>query len=309
VQIIKNLNIDFIGNRRKFFVLTIAVFIALIGAYIYRGGPNYSIDFTGGIMMQVSFENHAEMENVRKALTEEAKLSSFELQKSENTYIIRAKYNIEDQKQFESNIATAFQKSFPENKMTVEKLEFVGPVVGEYLTKQALYAFCFAFLFIIIYVAFRFKSSLWGVASIIGIINDVFIAFGFVVLAGKEINITVIAALLTVAGYSINDTIVLFDRIRENIRLYIRDDFASIINKSINMILMRTIITSLTVFIVSCALFFFGGEVLHTFAYIMVIGTVLGVYSSIFICAPLVYEYEIRKRNRIRQIKRPGMSR
>ncbi|MDR0485859.1 MAG: protein translocase subunit SecF [Elusimicrobiota bacterium] len=305
MQIIKDLNIDFIGKRRRFFAIPVILFIVLLSVYIFKGGPNYSIDFTGGIMMQVSFDNQVEMEDVRRAVID-AGISSFELQKSENTYILRAKRDIGEQKTFEDKITDAFHSAFPSNKMTVEKMEFVGPVVGEYLSKQALYAFCFAFLGIIVYVAFRFKSSLWGVVSIVGIINDVALSFGFIVLTNKEIDITVIAALLTIAGYSINDTIVLFDRMRENLRLYIKDDFATIINRSINSILLRSIVTSVTVFIVACALFFLGGEVIHTFAYVMVIGTVLGVYSSIFICAPLVYEYETRKRKRLKVAKKQG---
>ncbi|MDR3243132.1 MAG: protein translocase subunit SecF [Elusimicrobiota bacterium] len=303
MQIINNLDIDFVKHRRKFFMVPLALLIILIAVYIVKGGPNYSIDFTGGIMMRVSFEQPVEMQEVRKAI-DGAGISSFELQKSDAMYIIRAKYDIGSQKEFENDISSAFQKAFVNNKMTVEQMEFVGPVVGEYLTKQALYAFVFAFLGIIVYVAFRFKSSLWGVSAIVGVVNDVLLSFGFVVLAGKEINITVIAALLTIAGYSINDTIVLFDRMRENLRIHIKNDFATNINMSVNSIIVRSIITSATVFIVSCAIFFLGGEVLHTFAYIMIIGSVLGVYSSIFICAPLVYEYETRKRNRLKIIKK-----
>ncbi|MDR0823213.1 MAG: protein translocase subunit SecF [Endomicrobium sp.] len=299
MQLIHDLDIDFVGNRRKFFLVPIILFACLIAAYIVKGGPNYSIDFTGGIMMQVSFEQPVEMQAVRKAV-DGAGINSFDLQKSDNMYIIRAKYDIGSQAKFESDINAAFKKDFAANKMTIEKMEFVGPVVGEYLTKQALYAFLFAFLGMIVYVAFRFKSTLWGVASIIGIVHDVVLSFGFLVLVGKEVDITVIAALLTIAGYSINDTIVLFDRMRENLRIHIKDDFATIINRSINSILLRSVVTSVTVFIVACALFFWGGEVIHTFSYIMIIGTVLGVYSSIFICVPLVYEYDIRKKARLK---------
>jgi preprotein translocase subunit SecF len=187
-------------------------------------------------------------------------------------------------------------------------MEFVGPAVGEYLSKQAIYAFFFAFLGIIVYIAFRFKSGLWGVAAIIGVVNDVVLSLGFIVLTNKEVDITVIAALLTVAGYSINDTIVLFDRMRENLRLNIKEDFAVLINKSINTLLLRTVVTSVTVFMVAIALFFLGGEVIHTFAYVMVIGTALGVYSSIFICAPIVYEWEMGRKRRLK-LSKQGLSR
>ncbi|GHT48157.1 hypothetical protein AGMMS49936_10310 [Endomicrobiia bacterium] len=158
------------------------------------------------------------------------------------------------------------------------------------------------------YVAFRFKSGLWGIAAVLGVIHDIITCFGFVILANKEINIIVVAALLTLAGYSINDTIVLFDRIKENLKLCLKENFAAIINKSINEVLVRTVVTSLMVFIVAGSLFFFGGEVLHTFAYIMVIGTVLGVFSSVFICAPFVYELEIRRSNRLKAAIKQGVT-
>jgi preprotein translocase subunit SecF len=307
LKLVKPLNIDFIKLRRKCFLIPIILFIILAAAYIYRGGPNYGIDFTGGIMMQISFEKPVAMQDLRVAL-EESNIVSPELQSSEDLFIIRAKNNVSSQAEFEQNVENAMAKTFPDNKMTIEKMEFVGPAVGEYLSKQALYAFVFAFLGIIVYIAFRFKSGIWGVASIIGVINDVVLSLGFIVLTNKEVDITVIAALLTVAGYSINDTIVLFDRMRENIRLNMKENLSAIINKSINAVLVRTVITSTTVFIVGASLFFLGGEVIHTFAYVMIIGTVLGVYSSIFICAPLVYEWEVRKQNRMK-IQRQGAPR
>jgi preprotein translocase subunit SecF len=223
--------------------------------------------------------------------------------------MIRAKKDVGSQHEFESKVKDALSVKFAGNAMSVDRVEFVGPSVGEYLSKQALYAFFFAFIGMIIYVAFRFKSTLWGVAGVIGIIHDVLITFGMVILVNKEIDITVIAALLTVAGYSINDTIVLFDRMRENMRLSIKEDLATMINKSINAVLLRTMVTTVTVFIVSGCLFFLGGEVIHTFAYIMVIGTVLGAYSTIFICTPLVYEWETGRRNRMKAAKQQGFVR
>jgi preprotein translocase subunit SecF len=278
-------------------MVPIILIIILAAVYIYRGGPNYGIDFSGGIMLQVSFEKPVEMQDLRAALIDNG-ISSPEIQSSEGLFIIKAKQNMPSQEEFVDALNGAVAKGFPDNKMTVEKMEYVGPAVGEYLSKQAISAMLLAFLGIVIYVAFRFKSGLWGVAAIVGVINDVLLSIGFVVLTNKEVDITVIAALLTVAGYSINDTIVLFDRVRENLRLNIKEDLATIINKSINAVLFRTVVTSMTVFIVACSLFFLGGEVIHTFAYIMLIGTVLGVYSTLFICMPLVYEWETRRRKR-----------
>jgi preprotein translocase subunit SecF len=298
VKFFKETNIDFIGSRYKFFVVTVVTLLICIGAYIYRGGPNYGIDFTGGILMQVSFADKVEMQDLRDAL-EKTDIGSFELQSSDNLFIIRAKKNSE-QDAFENAVENAASLAFSQNKMTIEKVEYVGPTVGDYISKQAVKAFLLSFLGMIIYVAFRFKSPLWGISGVLGIVHDVVIAFGFTILVNKEIDITVIAALLTVAGFSINDSIVLFDRIRENLRLLAKQDFASVINKSINQVLLRSVVTTVTVFIVACILFFLGGEVIHTFAYIMLIGTVAGVYSSIYLCAPLVYEWETRRRERLK---------
>jgi preprotein translocase subunit SecF len=279
-----------------------------VGAFIYRGGPNYGIDFTGGMLMQISFDQNVDLQTVRGAL-DESGLESFELQTSDRIVMIRAKRDVGSQQEFEEKVTNAFAAKFADNKITVDRVEYVGPSVGEYLSKQALYAFLFAFIGIIIYVAFRFNSALWGISGVIGIIHDVIVCLGMVILVNKEVDITVVAALLTIAGYSINDTIVLFDRMRENMRLSIKEDFASIINKSINAVLLRTVVTSVTVFIVACALFFLGGDVIHTFAYIMVIGTAVGAFSTIFLCAPLVYEWEIRRRERMKAAKQQGFSR
>jgi preprotein translocase subunit SecF len=281
-------------------MLLLTVFV-----FIYRGGPNYGIDFTGGVLMQASFQQEVELQDVRSAL-EKSNIGSFELQSSGNIIMIRAKKNVASQEEFENAVKAAMQETFPNNSMTIDRVEYVGPSVGTYLSKQALYAFFFAFVGMIVYVAFRFKSGLWGVASVLGIIHDVVISFGFVILANKEVNITVIAALLTVAGYSINDTIVLFDRIKENLRLLAKEDFGKVINRSINEVIQRTVVTSLTVFIVAASLFFFGGEVIHTFAYIMLIGTILGVFSTLFICTPIVYEWEQRKKNRLKVAVKKG---
>jgi preprotein translocase subunit SecF len=300
VQFFKSIHIDFIGNRRKFFAVAGLLLLMTVVAFVYRGGPNYGIDFTGGVLMQVSFQNNnVELQDIRSAV-ESVGINSFELQSSENMIMIRAKKNLESQEEFEKTVKNAIQSKLPDNPMKVERIEYVGPSVGRYLSKQALYAFFFAFLGMIVYVAFRFKSSFWGIAAVLGIINDVIVSFGFVVLVNKEVNIVVVAALLTVAGYSINDTIVLFDIMKENLRLRAKEDFATIINKSINEVLIRTVVNSLTVFIVAGSLFFFGGEVIHTFSYIMVIGTVLGVFSTIFICTPFVYEWELRRVNRLK---------
>ena len=301
MQFFRHINIDFIKNRYKFFGVSGFLLLMTVFILIYRGGPSYGIDFTGGIFMQISFQDKIELQDFREVIKEND-INSFELQSSGNIIILRAKKNLESLEEFEKLVKNSIKLRFPDNVAKIEKIEYVGSTVCKYFSKQAIYAFSFAFLGMIVYVTFRFKSSLWGIASVIGILHDVIICSGFLVLADKETNITVIAALLTVAGYSINDTIVLFDRIKENLKLVVKESFSDVINRSINEVLVRTVVTSFTVFVIACSLFFLGGEVIHTFAYIMVIGTVIGVFSSIFICAPLVYEWEVRKSKRLKKV-------
>jgi preprotein translocase subunit SecF len=293
-------NLDFVGNRNKFFAISGMFLLITLVAFIYRGGPNYGIDFTGGVLMQFHFKNaNIELQRIRNAI-EEVEITSFELQRSGNFVMIRVKRNLESRESFNSKVKNSIQSKFPNNPMKVERIEYVGPSVGKNLFRQTVCVFLFAFLGMIAYVAFRFKSGFWGVAAIIGIIHDMIVSFGFVVLVNKEVNINVVAALLTIAGYSINDTIVLFNRIKENLKLCTGETFKIVINKSINEVLVRTVVTSLTVFIVASSLFFLGGEAIHTFSYIMIIGTVLGVFSTIFICAMLIYKWETTKNEHLK---------
>ena len=271
--------------------------LAGIAALIIRG-PNYGIDFSGGVLMQVSFAQSVNMDDVRSALMTDG-MGKVELQSSRNSVIIRAKQLGINEKEFSKKVTVLLEKRFPKNTLTIDRVEYVGPAVGKHLGKQAFYAMIFSFIGIIIYVAFRFHSSTWGVAGVIGIMHDVFIVFGIFVILNREINLTVIAAFLALAGYSINDTIVIFDRIRENLRLLSKEDFGSVINRSVNDTLSRTIITNGTVFFVVAALYFLGGEVINDFAFAMLIGSFVGTYSSIYVCSSLVFEWEQRKKRRV----------
>lgn len=300
MKFFKTPNIDFIGKRYLSFTLSIILLVASFIAIAVKG-PDYGIDFTGGTLVQVSFDKEVQLDEVRSALSGSADLS-FELQSiGKESIIIRVKKTDKTQDEISQNVLSLLQAKFTGSNIIIDRTEYVGPSVGKHLAKQTMYAFMFTFLGIIIYVAFRFKSGLWGVVGVLALLHDVFGTFGLIVMMGKEVNLTLIAAFLTIAGFSINDTIVLYDRIRENMRLLAKENFGSIINRSINEVLSRSIITSLTVFVVSMILFFMGGEVIHDFALTMVIGTTLGVYSTIFICAPLTFEWEKRKRDRFKK--------
>jgi preprotein translocase subunit SecF len=296
-----NTKIDFIGKRYIFFALSIIIALAGAASLVLRGGPNYGIDFSGGVLIQMAFATPVDLEEVRSALNAGG-ITGIELQTSQlgmkSSIIIRAKKSILNQDELSAKVKELMKQKFPGNEFIIERTEYVGPAVGSQLFKQALLALIFSFAGIIVYVAFRFNSGVWGASGVIGIMHDVFVIFGIFSILNKEITLTIIAALLTIAGYSINDTIVVFDRIRENMRLLSKDTFANIINKSVNQTMSRTIITSLTVFMVALGLYFLGGEVLHDFAFALLLGVFVGTYSSIFVCSPLVYEWEEWKRHR-----------
>lgn len=307
-----NTKIDFIGKRYIFYAISGFIILAGIASLVIKGGPNYGIDFSGGILIQMAFDKPVQMDEVRSALIAGG-LDSIELQSSalgqKSSIIMRAKKSQLNQDELSAKVQSIMNQKFPGNQLTIERTEFVGPAIGRHLFKQALLALIFSFAGIIVYVAFRFHSGLWGAAGVIGIMHDVFIIVAIFSIFNKEMTLTIVAALLTIAGYSINDTIVIFDRMRENLRLLSKETFGNVINISINQTLSRTVITSLTVFIVTISLFFLGGEVLHDFAFALLVGLVAGSYSTVFICSPLVYEWEEWKRKRNAAMyagKRPG---
>ena len=272
MQFFKTPKIDFIGKR--YVAFTISIILILVGIFaVAVKGPNYGIDFSGGILMQFSFDKEIQMDTIRQGLAAQEGLN-FELQSTgKNGVIIRVKKTDQSQDEMAKNILSVLQ----------------------------MYAFSFVFIGIIIYVAFRFKSALWGVVGVLALIHDAFITFGLMVLMNKQIDLTLVAALLTIVGYSINNTIVLFDRIRENLRLIAKETFASTINISINGVLGRSVITSLTVAFVSLIILFLGGEVISDFGLALFLGNIIGFFSSVFVCAPLTYEWEKRKRDRFKK--------
>jgi len=298
VHLIGKTNIGFISKRYFFFAVSLLLILAGIVSLILRGGPNYGIDFRGGILVQFSFDKAIDFNIVRKTLNDSG-ISGVDMQSSgASAIIIRAKKTEQNPDEFAAKVKVILTQKFPDRTITLERTEFVGATVGKHLVKQAMLAILLSFLGIIIYVAFRFSSGVWGTAGVIALVHDVFITFGIFSILNKEINLTIVAALLTLAGYSINDTIVIFDRIRENLRLKPKEDLGSVIDISVNETLSRSIVTNLTVFFVVIVLFLFGGEVLHDFSLALLIGVIIGSYSTIFIASPMIYEWEISKRKR-----------
>jgi preprotein translocase subunit SecF len=290
IELIKNPNINFLGKKYMAFafsgILSIIGILAIV--QIATGRANLGIDFAGGTAIQFKFEKPVLLHTVRLAL-ENSSLKDFDLQDlpTENKILIRVKHTEQKIGQAADMITEVLSQKFPDNKYVVDSVTQIGPKVGGRLRGDAARAVAVAVLGILVYVAFRFQFK-FGVGATIATFHDVLAVLGLFFLMGREINLILITALLTIAGYSLTDTVVVFDRIRENLKTKQRENLEAVMNSSINEVLSRTIITSATVLITSIALFFFGGEVLHDFALAMIMGVIVGTYSSIFVASPIV---------------------
>ena len=290
IELIKNPNIDFLGKKYIAFVLSgILVTIGIIAIVnIATGRANLGIDFAGGTEIQLKFEKPLPLREIRLAL-ENGGLKDFDLQElpTENKILIRVKSTEQQLGQVADGVTNILSQKFPDDKYVVDLTTAIGPKVGGRLRKDAAKAIAFAVIGILIYVAFRFQFK-FGVGATIATFHDVLAVLGMFYIMGREINLIIVTALLTIAGYSLTDTVVIFDRIRENLKIKQKEDLEAVMNSSVNEVLSRTIITSATVLLTSIALFFFGGEVIHDFALAMIMGVIVGTYSSIFVASPIV---------------------
>jgi SecD/SecF fusion protein len=288
MQLIPSTKIDFIKIRWISYSLSIVFIVVGLICFMQKGERNYGIDFTGGAIQEFKFAKPIEMNILRTAMNEIGLGDALIQQdkKDPTIVILRTAENQAD------NIMAGFVKSFPDNKAEVLSIDSVGPVVGNLLKKNAIMALGLAMLSICIYVWIRFRDFVYGAAGVVALFHDVLVAVGVCALTNIPIDLLMITAFMTIAGYSINDTVVIFDRIRENIRLSRKTSFKDIINVSINQTMGRTIWTSATALCIVVCLFFFGGTVLHNFAFILLVGFISGVYSTVFIASPLVYAWE-----------------
>jgi len=276
--------IDFIKMRKAAFASSILLMI-FSGASLIKG-INWGIDFTGGTVAQIKFEKPADISDLRKIFSEyKPVIQEFSGSK---TFILKFSQS-DEMKNLSAALGEKLNKEYPANKAEIERFEMVGPVVGKFLKKAAISAFGGALLGIILYVALRFKGGVWGLAAVAAIVHDVLITFGILAAMGITVDLIVVTSLLFIAGYSVNDTIVIYDRIRENLRRAQRQKTSVVFNNSIAQTLSRTLITSLTTAAVVVCLLVFGGEIIHSFAQSLLIGIIVGTYSSIFIASPLVY--------------------
>lgn len=292
ITLLPKTNIDFVKKRFIFF--TISALVSLTGIIsLATKGLDLGLDFTGGTLVQVKFDKPIEISAIRAALEGVGIEAGIQTFTGENSYALKIKGAQQNVNEIADKMGAAL-KTIPGNSFTEEKRDFVGPVVGRDLSKKAIFAILLSMFGIIIYIAFRFSNPVWGAAGVVGIVHDVFVALTAMSLANREVDLVVVAAFLTIAGYSINDTIVIFDRMRENMRNFPKMPMGQLINMSINECLSRTIITTFTVFITVLILYLFGGTGINNFAFAMLVGTVTGVYSTIFICSPIVYQWEHR---------------
>jgi len=278
--------INFMGASRKFGLLSL-VLVLLSWGLLFTKGFNYGIDFAGGTLIQVKYDGKAPIRKVRDVLkTSEAfKGANVTFFGSDDEIVIRTKTSSKAVGKDVGDEVRALLKNT--GKFEVRRVDMVGPKIGDELRTKGLMAMLLAIAGILIYVSFRFEWR-FAVASVLALVHDVSIASGAIALFGIEVNLDTLAAILTLLGYSLNDTIIVFDRIREGIRKIKDPDLAGIINESITRTLSRTTLTSLTTFFVVLTLYLFGGEIINSFSFTLLVGVIVGTYSSIFIASPIL---------------------
>ncbi len=290
LEILGKTNFDFMGKRKVAFLFSgIMVLLGLLAVVqIARGAANLGIDFAGGTAVQLKFDQAIHIDEARRAL-ESNGVGDAELQEfgQDNKLLVRVKASTTIEEKTAERVMAIFTKEFPNNKFTVDSSTEIGPTIGKKLQEDALIAVVISFAGIILYIAARFELR-FGVAAALATFHDVLAVLGAFYLLDKEITLLVVTALLTLAGYSLTDTVVVFDRIRENLKSRRREDEETTINTAINQVLSRTIVTSLTVVLVLIPLTLAGGEVLHDFSLALLSGVIFGTYSSVFVASPLL---------------------
>ncbi|MBL7157340.1 MAG: protein translocase subunit SecD [Candidatus Omnitrophica bacterium] len=289
LQFVRNPKINFIGARKVAYVVSVVLIVIGMFTFIKRREANYGIDFTGGVLQQYRFERFIPLNDIRETLRPIGAGDVPIQQFSDKREIL-----IRTQEDNSGQIMGKFKSTFKDNRFEVMRIERVGPSIGKDLRGKAVKTVIFAMIGICLYVSFRFEFR-FAIAAIVALLHDVGISLGAIALTHRELSIPVVAALLTIVGYSINDTIVVFDRIREDRKLMRKSTYKEIINASINQTFSRTLLTSLTTLIVVLALYFFGGEVINDFAFVMLVGIISGTYSSIFIASPILIDWPSKR--------------
>jgi preprotein translocase subunit SecF len=306
-RILPDTNINFIGVRRIAFVLSLALVALGLFAFVMIAMDKapMGIDFAGGAMIQGHFEKQVSIDELRSSLSknfDNAQVTSLADFKFPNAFIIKTKSPETEEagKQQANRIKETLAQSFPNNEFILDSEHVIGPAVGQTLRKDATYAVIISLIGIIIYIWIRFDFRS-GIAATVATFHDVLAVLGITFLLGVEFDLLIVTALLTLAGYSLTDTVVVFDRIRENLKKFrSRGEFVFAVNKSINEVLSRTFNTSITVLFVVVTLYIVGGEVLRSFALALILGVIVGTYSSIFVASPIVVEWEAKSPSRFK---------
>jgi len=337
MELIKpDVNINFVGVSRYAYGFSLALVLITIISLVWRGGPNYGVDFAGGILVQIKFNEPTNPKEIRAGLKDiamaDSTIQSFGAE-GRHEFLVRVQQEDRELEGLAQKIQGSLERQFGQGALEIRRVEMVGPKVGRDLRQKALFAIFYAILFIVIYISGRFElkwlmsivlaaalmgavylASLFGTSvtwlillalvvtlavcfifklkyalgAIVALIHDVTITIGIFSLLDKEMNLTIVAALMTIVGYSLNDTIIVFDRIRENLPKFRRQAFGQVINSSINQTLSRTVLTSSTTLAVVLSLYILGGAVIADFALAMIVGILVGTYSSIYVASPIL---------------------
>lgn len=299
MRIFENTNFDFLGKRKIFYIVSLSVIVVGMLTLFFKGIP-LGIDFQGGTELQIRFENPEGVSDMRNIM-DGAGFVGMEIKTlgTDRDLLLRTPLQGEGQT-VSDKIQEAIKNTLKDNKFEVRRVDKVGPKIGAELRRNALFAIVFSLLGILVYLSFRFQF-VYALGAVIGLFHDVLITISAVAIFDAalpmlqiEFNQTMLAAFLTLIGFSVNDTVIIFDRIRENIKLYKNEDIENVMNKSVNATLSRTIITSGTVFLTVLVLFIFGGEVLRGFAFVFGIGIITGTYSSVFVSSAIVVDWKHR---------------
>lgn len=298
---------DFVGKNRIAVILSLVIILAGLVSLGIKGGPALGVDFAGGTLVEVRFAAPTQAGEIRDALGT-LPLGAFTVQQfgdDPNDFLIRVQQTQETQEDLSVSLTQALEARYGAGQLDVRRTEMVGPQVGRELMEKGFLALLYAMAGTLVYIGWRFEFR-YAVAAIVALLHDVLVTLGFFSLFGKEIDLTIIAAFLTIIGYSLNDTIVIFDRLRENLGRHPKEGFAQTLNRSINETMSRTILTSGTTLLVVVALFAFGGPVIHNFAFALLVGIIAGTYSTIFVAGALVLAWERRWPKRPRPIAAPA---
>ena len=314
MELFRDVNIDWLGKKWYFLAFSLIFSVAGICSMLFWHGIPRGVDFKGGTQITVQFASAPNEDHIRAAL-DAAQVKDAKIQRisdvggsAGNKEIItlpQATAQDSAHDQGRAAVESALTAGYRDSGFTVQQIDIVGPTAGKELTHQAFLATLYSLIGMLIYLWFRFEL-IYGVAAVVAVFHDTLITIGFFSLANKEITLTVIAAILTLVGYSMNDTIVVFDRIRENLATNRRENLSDVVNRSINQTLSRTVIASGLTFLTVLCLFVFGGEVLHGFSFALVVGILIGTYSSIAVAAPMLVAYQDWRSKRGKKVTLPA---